>query len=112
MDTEKRKLSKRTKAAAFLILLIVPLTIAAGVYYYKTNDYNASGRIVYLMSAAVIFETMIPFMLVFEKRKPQARELIVIAVLSAIAVAGRVVFYMLPRRGGGLYGRRRLGLCI
>ena len=40
---------------------------------------------------------MLPFALVFESRKPQARELIVIAVLCAIAVAGRAAFFMLPQ---------------
>ena len=35
--------------------------------------------------------------MVFEKRKPQARELIVISVLCAIAVAGRSSFFMLPQ---------------
>jgi len=39
---------------------------------------------------------MLPFALVFEGRKPQARELVVIAVLCAIAVAGRAAFFMLP----------------
>ena len=45
----------------------------------------------------VILETMLPFVLVFEKRKPQARELIVISVLCAIGVAGRAAFFMLPQ---------------
>ncbi len=40
---------------------------------------------------------MIPFAMVFEHRKPQARELIVIAVLASIAVAGRAAFFMLPQ---------------
>lgn len=93
----KQKLSKRTKAAAALILLVIPATIALGVYYYKSNSYNISGRIIYLISAAVIMETMIPFILIFENRKPQARELIVISVLTAIAVAGRAAFYMIPQ---------------
>ncbi|MDR1135946.1 MAG: ECF transporter S component [Clostridiales Family XIII bacterium] len=39
---------------------------------------------------------MLPFVLVFESRKPKARELIIIAVLCAIAVAGRAAFFMLP----------------
>lgn len=97
MKKEKGRLSKRTKAAAILILLVIPLTIAAGVWYYLTSDYHISGKIVYLMSAVVIVETMLPFVLIFEGRKPQARELVVIAVLTAIAVAGRAVFYMLPQ---------------
>ena len=40
---------------------------------------------------------MIPFLTVFESRKPKARELIVISVLCAIAVAGRAAFFMLPQ---------------
>ena len=40
---------------------------------------------------------MLPFALVFEGRKPQARELVVIAVLCAIAVAGRAALFMLPQ---------------
>lgn len=97
MSADKKKLSKRTKAAAILILLIIPLTIALGVWYYLSSDYHFTGRIVYLISAAVIVETMLPFVLIFEGRKPQAREMVVIAVLTAIAVAGRAAFYMLPQ---------------
>ena len=40
---------------------------------------------------------MLPFFLVFEGRKPRARELVVIAVLCALGVAGRAVFFMLPQ---------------
>ena len=40
---------------------------------------------------------MIPFFLLFEGRKPQARELVLIAVLCAIAVAGRAALFMLPQ---------------
>jgi len=34
---------------------------------------------------------------VFERRKPQARELVVIAVLCGIGVVGRTAFFMLPQ---------------
>ena len=40
---------------------------------------------------------MLPFILIFEGRKPQARELVIISVLCAIAVAGRAIFVMLPQ---------------
>jgi energy-coupling factor transport system ATP-binding protein len=40
---------------------------------------------------------MLPFFLVYEGRRPQARELAVLASLSAIAVAGRAAFFMLPQ---------------
>jgi energy-coupling factor transport system ATP-binding protein len=86
---EKRKLSKRTALAAACILLLIPLTIFIGVYYL-------SGRKYYFIAMLILLETMLPFFLVFEGRKPQARELVVIAVLCAIGVVGRAAFFMLP----------------
>ena len=56
-----------------------------------------AGRRYYLTAILVLLECMAPFFLVFEGRKPQARELVVIAVLCAIGVAGRAVFFMLPQ---------------
>ncbi len=85
----KRKLSKRTAAAAAMILLVIPLTIYIGVYYFGDRKY-------YFISLLIILETMLPFFFVFEGRKPQARELIIISVLCAIGVAGRAAFFMLP----------------
>ncbi|MGI5824663.1 MAG: ECF transporter S component [Bacillota bacterium] len=86
----KRRLSKRTAAAALMILLAIPLTIFIGYYYFGDRKY-------YFISLLVILETLLPFVMVFESRKPQARELIVISVLCAIAVAGRMAFFMLPQ---------------
>ncbi|MBQ9097598.1 MAG: ATP-binding cassette domain-containing protein [Clostridia bacterium] len=85
-----RKLTKRTLWATFLILLLIPLTIYIGIFYLGDRKY-------YFISLLIILETMIPFCMVFEGRKPKARELIVISVLCAIAVAGRSAFFMLPQ---------------
>ena len=85
-----RKLTKRTLVATFLILLLIPLTIYVGVFFLGDRKY-------YFISLLIILETMIPFCMVFESRKPKARELIVISVLCAIAVAGRAAFFMLPQ---------------
>ena len=85
-----RKLTKRTLVATFLILLLIPLTIYIGVFFLGDRKY-------YFISLLIILETMIPFCMVFESRKPKARELIVISVLCAIAVAGRAAFFMLPQ---------------
>jgi len=87
---QKRPLSKRTIAAAVLILITIPLTIYLGIYFFNDRRFN-------FISILIILQTMLPFMLVFESRKPQAREIIVIAVLCAIAVAGRSAFFMLPQ---------------
>lgn len=39
---------------------------------------------------------MIPLICTFERKKPQARKLVVIAALVTIAVISRTVFYMIP----------------
>lgn len=86
----KRKVAKRTLAAAMMILLLIPLTIYIGIFYLGDRKY-------YFISLLIILETILPFSLIFEGRKPQARELVIISVLCAIAVAGRVAFVMLPQ---------------
>ncbi len=90
VQKDKRKLSKRTVIAAAMILLAIPLTIFIGYYYLDDRKY-------YFISLLIIIETMTPFLLIFEGRKPQARELVIIAVLCTIAVAGRAAFFMLPQ---------------
>lgn len=87
---KRRKIPKRTSAAAVMILLLIPLTIFVGVTYLQDKKYL-------FISLLVMLECMLPFFLVFEGRKPQARELVIIAVLCAIAVAGRTAFYFVPQ---------------
>ncbi|GAA0377705.1 ECF transporter S component [Bacillus horti] len=85
------KLSRyRLIIATALIVIVIPITILYGIYFLNDRKY-------YFISMLIITFTLVPFLLVFEKRAPQARELIVIAVLSAIAVAGRAAFFMLPQ---------------
>ena len=75
---------KKSKIVMLLCLLAaVPLTILLGS--------RLPGRSFYLTSTLVLIEIMLPFFLAFEGRKPQARELVVVAVLCALAIAGRVV---------------------
>jgi len=84
------KLSKQTKAALVMILLAIPLTILSGVALLEGRGY-------YFVSLLVLLETMLPFLLLFEQRRVQARELVVLAVLCALAVGGRAAFFMLPQ---------------
>jgi len=85
------KLSKRTFVAMFIILLAIPFTIYLAVFHGNQRENY------YATSLIIVIETMIPFFMVFEDRDPQARELVVISVLAAIAVAGRGAFFMLPQ---------------
>ena len=84
-----RPLSGRTKLASILSLLLVPLTIFIGIVYFGKKSYG-------VISILVLLECMAPFALIFEGRKPKARELVLIAALCALAVAGRAALFMLP----------------
>lgn len=90
IPVKQRKLSKRTLVASVLIVMFIPLTIFTGVAYLGNQHYNITALL-------VLIECMLPFFLVFESRKPKARELVTIAVLCAIGVAGRSAFFMLPQ---------------
>lgn len=84
------KNSKRTILTFLLICLIIPLTIYFGIYFFGERKY-------FFISLLVMIETIIPFCMAFEGRKPKARELVIISVLCALAVAGRAAFFMLPQ---------------
>ena len=76
---------KRSHIATLLVFLVlIPLTLLLGKLL--------PGRKYYITATLMIAELMLPFFLSFEGRKPQARELALLAVLCALAIAGRVVF--------------------
>ena len=85
-----RKFDKRLILSSVLILFAIPLTIAFGVVFLHDRKY-------YFISVAILIDTMLPFIMVFEHRKPKVREIILICSLSAIAVIGRMAFFMLPQ---------------
>ena len=80
----------RIIVTAVVALVAVPGLVALGTAVWQD-------RRMYLVSLLIILLSMIPFAIVFERRKPAARELVVLAVMIAIAVAGRAAFYMLPQ---------------
>lgn len=80
----------RNIVSAVLILVFIPAVIAIGLTQWGNRQY-------YIVSMLIILLSMVPFVLVFEKRRPKARELVLIAVMTAIAVAGRAAFYLVPQ---------------
>lgn len=73
---------KKSNIATLLVfLLLIPATLFLGN--------KLPGRSYYITGTLIIIELLIPFFMAFEGRKPQARELVVIAVMCAIAIAGR-----------------------
>ena len=75
-------MKKATLFSVIAILVLIPATLFLGT--------QLRGKWHYLTSTLVILEAMLPFFLLFEARRPQARELVTIAVMAALAVAGRV----------------------
>ena len=75
-------MKKSNLATLLIFLLVIPATLILGS--------RMSGRSYYLTSTLIIVELLIPFFLTFEGRRPQARELVVIAVMCALAAAARV----------------------
>lgn len=85
-----RRVSYRTWTALALILFAIPLVIFFGIYFLGDRSNIFIGL-------CIICLAMLPFIMVFEGRKPQARELLIIAVMSGLAVVGRMAFFMLPQ---------------
>ena len=61
----------------------------------KTNFFQ--GKEYYAAAMIIILFSVVVFVLSFEKRKPQAREIVVLAVMISLAVVGRVTFFMTPQ---------------
>lgn len=73
---------KKSNIVTLLIFfLLIPATLFLGA--------KIPGRSYYITSTLMILELMVPFFMAFEGRKPQARELVVIAVMCAIAIVAR-----------------------
>ena len=51
----------------------------------------------YFISVGIIILAILFFIWSFEKRKPLTREIVMLAVLTAMAIAGRMIFFMTPQ---------------
>ena len=78
---------RRTEASSLIIFILIPATIAAGCIFLDNERYM-------VISLALLIYTMIPFFMVFEKRKPKAREIVLIAMMAAITVCAQLFFHM------------------
>jgi len=72
-----------------IVLIVVPLLLWVGISLFDDRKY-------YLISISIVIVACLPFFLRFEKRKPQSREIMIIAVMAAISVAGRCLFFVIP----------------
>lgn len=74
---------------SIIALIIVPIVIVFGVILFKDRNYN-------LISIATAFLLCIPFFIRFERQKPRAREVILIAIMTTISTLCRVIFAITP----------------
>lgn len=85
---------KRLKVSTLLIFTIIPLTILIGIKFFNDRKYM-------IVSFLILLYTIIPFFMVFEKRKPKAREIVLIAMMSALTVTSSIFFNItIPIKAG------------
>lgn len=75
--------------AVIIIIVLIPLTL---IVSWQLGD-----RRYYICSVLIIVYAVAAFIVGFERCRPGAREIVVIAVMCAIAVAARSAFIMLPQ---------------
>lgn len=88
---ERNKKTMKSTHKLFLGILLCILMIGTLLLGWKYAQ-----RQYYVISVLLLLYTMLPFFLVFEKKRPGARELAVIAVMCAIAIVARTVFAWVP----------------
>lgn len=83
LESYEKAAHKRTVLIAIIVMILIPATIAI---------FTFSGQSRYMIvSCLILFYVMVPFFLVYERRKPKAREIVMIAVLSALTAFGSLV---------------------
>ncbi len=72
-----------------LPFVVIPAVVGAGAVIYREKSYA-------LVSAAVIALSLVLFLAGFEKKTVGTRRLVIIAVMTALSVAGRFIFAAVP----------------
>lgn len=89
---QNSKVKKRS--TGFAVAAVLVAAPAAALLY---GVYGLGSRKYLFTSLVILFCALASFFLLFERRKPPARDLVTLAVLCAIAIAGRAAFFMLPQ---------------
>ena len=81
---------KSRVTVALAVIVLSAAAIAVETWLWSSRKYN-------LTSVIIILLAMLPFFARFEVRRPQVSEIVLLAVMTAFAVAGRVAFYWAPQ---------------
>lgn len=79
----------RKKISYITALVLIPAVVVGGAFLFRDKQYA-------WISLAVAALSCIPFYLSFENGKTDSREIVIISVLTALSVIGRLVFSPLP----------------
>lgn len=78
------------KVLSLLItFLLIPAVVLAGILFFDGKQYAFTG-------AAIVVLALVLFFLSFERRENAGIKLVIIAVMTALSVAGRAIFAMIP----------------
>ena len=83
-----KKLIIKKVFSVICILMCIPLVVFLSLKLDSSQQY--------ITSIIILGLSLIALFLSYEKRKPQAKEIIVLAVLCTIAIVGRQIFAFLP----------------
>lgn len=83
---------KRKGNALFFAFIIIALVFLAVwlVFFSDSASY-------YLAAAIILVLSLLPFFAAYEKSAPSAGEIALVSTLTALAVASRAVFYLVPQ---------------
>lgn len=84
----RRRARAKTLLTILAALVLAPLTVVVGM--------GIPGNGYYLSGTLIVLYAIVPFFVSFEGRRPTAREIAVVAVLAALAVAARAAFIWVP----------------
>jgi len=85
---QDKRISSLKKVVKSMLIILLPLLLVLSTL---SGDKNYG-----LLSMLFMILAMVPFFIRFENRRPEARELVVIAVMAALATLGRVAFALIP----------------
>ena len=78
---------KRTLVASLMIFVLIPATMIFGVVVLDQNMYM-------VISILLVIYTLVPFFMVFEARRPKAREIVLIAMMAALTTVLQIFFHV------------------
>lgn len=81
--------SKSKVVTNTIFVLLILLILVVSLFVFKGNNYLIS-------SMMLAFVSCLPFFYKYEKRKPEAREFIIVAIMCALAISSRIFFAWLP----------------